>query len=165
MITASLRFVSVLVLASVALVSPGAAATTADRLADLGWVWPTTPVEVTRPFIAPAHAYGPGHRGVDLRADAVRSPADGRVAFVGRVAGRDIVTIDHGGGLVTTLEPVVSDVEVGDLLARAAPVGRVSAAGHTVSGTVHFGVRLHGEYVNPLRLLGGVPRAVLLPCC
>jgi len=165
MITASLRSLSVLVLVSVVLASPRAAATTEDRLADLGWVWPATPVEVTRPFIEPAHAYGPGHRGIDLRADAVRSPADGRVAFVGRVAGRDIVTIDHGDGLVTTLEPVVSDVEVGDLLARAAPVGRVSAAGHTAAGTVHFGVRLHGEYVNPLRLLGGVPRAVLLPCC
>ncbi|WP_275934957.1 hypothetical protein [Microbacterium testaceum] len=44
-------------------------------------------------------------------------------------------------------------------------MGGVATGGHTGPGTVHFGVRLDGEYINPLRLLGGVPRAVLLPCC
>ncbi|MDZ5145326.1 murein hydrolase activator EnvC family protein [Microbacterium testaceum] len=165
MISASLRCVSLVALIAVMLAVTRADAVEVDRLADLGWVWPATPVEVTRPFIAPAHTYGPGHRGVDLRANAVRSPADGRVAFVGMVAGRSIVTIDHGGGLVTTLEPVSTYLAAGDPVARGAPVGTVSDEGHTRPGTVHFGVRLRGEYVNPLRLLGGVPRAVLLPCC
>lgn len=137
-----------------------------DPLSTKGWVWPTDPVQVVRPFEAPAHAYGPGHRGLDLTASgSVRSPADGRIAFAGEVAGRAVVTIDHGDGLVTTLEPVATELAVGDAVARGAPVGVVSTGGHTSRGEVHFGVRLDGVYVNPLRLLGGVPRAVLLPCC
>lgn len=157
MITSSLRLLSILTALAV---------TASDPVADLGWVWPVEHVQVVRTFEAPAHAYGPGHRGLDLAAgDVVRSPADGHIAFAGSVAGRPIVTIDHGGGLVTTLEPVVSDLAVGDVVARAEPVGRLAQGGHAAPGTVHFGVRLDHEYINPLRLLGGVPRAVLLPCC
>ncbi|KQR25094.1 murein hydrolase activator EnvC family protein [Microbacterium sp. Leaf151] len=157
MMSASLR--SFAVLAALLLAAP-------EPLADLGWVWPVEHVQVVRPYEAPAHAYGPGHRGLDLSSgEVVRSPADGHVAFAGEVAGRPVVTIDHGGGLVTTLEPVASDLAVGDAVARGAPVGRLTAGGHTAPRTLHFGVRLDGEYVNPLRLLGGVPRAVLLPCC
>ena len=83
----------------------------------------------------------------------------------GVVAGRVSRPTDHGGGLGTTFEPVVTELAVGDTVARAALVGRVSAGGHATPGTVHFGVRFQSDYVNPLRLLGGVPRAVLLPCC
>jgi len=165
MTSAVLRILT-LVLLLVALVgAPGAQAANVDPLADRGWAWPTAPVRVLRPFVAPAHAYGPGHRGIDLAAETVRAPADGRIAFVGPVAGRDIVTIDHGDGLVSTFEPVTTELTVGDIVARGSPVGLVAAAGHTGPGTVHVGVRLKGVYVNPLRLLGGVPRAVLLPCC
>ncbi|MBB3158475.1 murein DD-endopeptidase MepM/ murein hydrolase activator NlpD [Microbacterium proteolyticum] len=157
MISASLR--SFAVLAAFLLAIP-------DPLADLGWVWPVAHVQVVRPYEAPAHAYGPGHRGLDLASgEVVRSPADGHVAFAGEVAGRPVVTIDHGGGLVTTLEPVASDTAVGDVVARAAPVGRLAMGGHTAPGMLHLGVRLDGEYINPLRLRGGVPRAILLPCC
>jgi murein DD-endopeptidase MepM/ murein hydrolase activator NlpD len=130
------------------------------------WTWPTSPVQVVRPYVAPAHAYGPGHRGVDLAATgAVRSPADGVVAFGGTVVDRGVLTIDHGDGLVTTFEPVETERRPGDPVARGEEVALVSAGGHAEPGTVHFGVRLHGEYINPLALLGGVPRAVLLPCC
>jgi len=130
------------------------------------WTWPTTPVQVVRPYVAPAHAYGPGHRGIDLAAvGAVRSPADGVVAFAGTVVDRGVLTIDHGNGLVTTFEPVATELSPGDPVARGGEVGRVAAGGHADPGTVHFGVRLQGEYINPLMLLGGVPRAVLLPCC
>ena len=48
---------------------------------------------------------------------------------------------------------------------RGDEVGVVALGGHTAAGALHFGVRLDGEYINPLLLLGGVPRAVLLPCC
>lgn len=160
-----LRLVRALVVLAAIVLVCGAAGP-GDPLATKGWGWPTDPVQVVRPFEAPAHAYGPGHRGLDLTASgSVHSPADGRIAFAGEVAGRAVVTIDHGDGLVTTLEPVTTELAVGDAVARGAPVGVVSTGGHTGPGEVHFGVRLDGVYVNPLRLLGGVPRAVLLPCC
>ncbi|MCT2084988.1 M23 family metallopeptidase [Microbacterium enclense] len=146
--------------------APLAGAADADPLAERGWVWPVDAVRVVRPFEAPAHEYAPGHRGIDLGgATPVRSPAAGHVAFAGSVAGRAVVTIDHGDGLVTTFEPVTTTLAAGDAVARGDPVGTVDVGGHTAPGTVHFGVRWNGEYVNPLRLLGGVPRAILLPCC
>ena len=133
-----------------------------------GWRWPVEPFRLERPFVAPPHRYGPGHRGVDLRPlddDPVIAPAPGVVAFSGQVAGRPVVTIDHGDGLVTTLEPVASELVAGMPVAASAPVGVLATGGHVEPGVLHFGVRLDGEYVNPLVLLGGVPRAVLLPCC
>jgi hypothetical protein len=42
-------------------------------------------------------------------------------------------------------------------------VGTVATGGHCEGSCIHFGVRLHGEYVSPLLYLAGVPRAVLLP--
>lgn len=132
------------------------------------WHWPVRPFRLERAFVAPPHEYGPGHRGVDLSPlgeDVVHAPAAGVVAFSGQVAGRGILTIDHGEGLVSTLEPVQSDLLPGTRVAPDAPVARLSAGGHAAPGLLHFGVRLDGEYINPLTLLGGVPRAILLPCC
>ncbi|OCG75403.1 peptidase M23 [Microbacterium sediminis] len=130
------------------------------------WWWPVRPVRIAEPFVAPAHAYGPGHRGIDLRAaGVVTAPASGVIAFAGVVVDRPLVTIAHPGGLVTTLEPVLTPLRPGTPVIRGMPIGVIAVGGHAAPGTVHFGVRLHGEYVNPLLLLGGVPRAVLLPCC
>ncbi|MGN6219163.1 MAG: murein hydrolase activator EnvC family protein [Microbacterium sp.] len=148
---------------AVAAAAPVIAAPRADD-----WVWPASPFRLEHPFVAPPHAYGPGHRGIDLRpleGTELIAPAAGIVAFSGQVAGRGILTIDHGDGLVTTLEPIDSPLAAGVPVGRGDPVGSVSLGGHADPGAFHFGVRLHGEYINPLLLLGGVPRAVLLPCC
>lgn len=108
---------------------------------------------VLRPFTAPAHRFGPGHRGVDLAADpgtTIRAALPGLVTFAGEVAGRGWVTVDHGGGLDTTygvvdprLVPAGRRVEAGQALGRLA-----AEAGH-----LDWGARLHGEYIDPLRLL------------
>lgn len=132
------------------------------------WRWPVAPARIVAPFAAPAHAYGPGHRGVDLAADVgatAVAPAAGVVAFSGRVVDRGVLTIDHGDGLVSTLEPLESTPPVGTAVVAGVPVGRVDRGGHSAPGTLHLGVREHGVYVNPLGLFGELPRAVLLPCC
>lgn len=147
---------------------PDASAATQPVDEDAAWVWPLAAFRVEHPFEAPAHRYGAGHRGIDLRGDPaepIRSPAPGTVAFSGTVARRGILTIDHGDGLVTTLEPVESELEVGTVVDRGEDVARLSVGGHATPGALHFGVRRNGEYINPLLLLGEVPRAVLLPCC
>ena len=74
-----------------------------------------------------------------------------------------MITIDHGGGIVSTLEPVEPTVVVGERVARGEVVGMLSVGGHTAAGAMHLGARLDGEYLNPLVLLGAMPRAVLLP--
>ena len=133
------------------------------------WTWPTPGTRVVlAPFRAPAHAYGAGHRGIDIEAaigSAVAAPAPGVVAFRGIVVDRPVLTIEHDGGLVTTVEPVDSTLQPGDSVAAGDAVGVVATGGHTEPGGMHLGVRLDGMYINPLLLFGGVPRAVLLPCC
>ncbi|GAA3626854.1 hypothetical protein GCM10022200_06540 [Microbacterium awajiense] len=133
------------------------------------WAWPLDDAALAAPFVAPAHEYAPGHRGVDLASASgvtvVRAPDDGVVAFVGTVGDREVVTIDHGVGVVSTLEPVRPVVVAGDRVGRGDVVGELSLGGHAPPGTLHLGARVHGAYVNPLQFLGGTPRAVLLPCC
>lgn len=133
------------------------------------WAWPVEGARtVVAPFRAPAHEYGPGHRGMDIAvgADAqVHAPAAGVVAFRGTVVDRPLLTIDHGSGYVTTWEPLRSDLSPGDAVEQGAIIGTLAAGGHAVRGTMHVGVRIDGEYANPRPLFGEVPRAVLLPCC
>ena len=130
------------------------------------WAWPVpAPHPVVRPFAAPATAYGAGHRGIDVGAASdtlVVAPDDGVVFFSGVVVDRPVLSITHDGGLVSSYEPVSSSLTAGTAVSRGSVVGTL-LPGHCAESCLHFGVRLHGEYVSPLNYLGGVPRAVLLP--
>lgn len=131
------------------------------------WEWPVDPPRVVQqPFRAPETAYSAGHRGIDLEqtpASAVLAPADGVVHFVGFVVDRPVLSIRHDGDLLSAYEPVITELAEGDIIRAGEVIGTVATGGHCDGGCVHFGVRLHGEYVSPLLLLGGIPRAVLLP--
>ncbi|WP_159440938.1 murein hydrolase activator EnvC family protein [Agromyces cerinus] len=131
------------------------------------WRWPVpAPIRVVAPFRAPPTPFAAGHRGIDIEAApaaSVTAPAPGVVSFAGMVAGRPVVAIDHGDGVVSAIEPVVALVEAGASVAAGDAIGTVSTGGHCASGCVHFGVRVDGEYVSPYLFLGGLPRAVLLP--
>jgi murein DD-endopeptidase MepM/ murein hydrolase activator NlpD len=131
------------------------------------WEWPLGGAQaVSRGFVAPPTRYSAGHRGIDLQAappDLVRAPAAGVVSFAGSVAGRPVLSIAHPGDLISSFEPVLADVGEGDVVVAGAVVGNVASGGHCDAHCLHFGVRLHGEYVSPLLYLAGVPRAVLLP--
>lgn len=119
-----------------------------------------------RPFLL-EHAYGPGHRGLDLAAApgaVIRSPADGTVRFVGWVVDRPVLSIDHGGGLVSSFEPVEALVAEGDAVSRGQAIGTLAASPeHAPAGGLHLGARLAGGYVDPMGLLAEIPRSVLLP--
>jgi murein DD-endopeptidase MepM/ murein hydrolase activator NlpD len=136
---------------------------------DGGWTWPVQDARVVvSPFRAPAHAYGPGHRGIDLSAPPgaiVRAPADGVVAFRGVVVDRPLLTIDHGDGLVSTFEPLDSALTSGTAVRTGDEIGTVATGGHAPRGSMHLGVRLNKVYINPMLLFDEVPRAILLPCC
>ena len=161
------------VLLTVALVLLASGRTAADSHAvtvdESPWLWPVDRSrQVTEPFRAPAHAYGAGHRGIDLAAPTggvVRAPADGVVAFRGVVVDRPLLTIEHEGGLVSTFDPLLSTLLPGDAVKAGDEIGVVATGGHAATETLHLGVRLDGKYINPMLLFGGVARAVLLPCC
>jgi len=147
-----------------------AAAVVQDRgggsSAEARWLWPFTgPRSVVAPFRAPSHVYGPGHRGMDVAgAGEVRSVADGVVAFRGVVVDRPLITVDHGGGLVATYEPVESTLAPGTPVRRGDMIGQRTSGGHAPPGALHLGVRRDGVYVDPLPFFAPAPRAVLLRC-
>lgn len=150
--------------------APRSGPSPADSSASEGaWRWPVDGGRhVSAAYRAPAHAYGPGHRGMDVTAavgTAVGAPADGVVAFQGVVVDRPVLTIRHADGLVSSFEPLESSLRAGDTVSRGQEIGRVSTGGHTAPGALHVGVRRDGEYINPMLLFGAVLRARLLPCC
>lgn len=130
------------------------------------WTWPVIdPHPVVRPFVAPATEYSAGHRGIDIGAASgsfVVAPEDGVVFFVGFVVDRPVLSIAHADGIISSYEPLTSDLTVGDVVRRGEPIGTL-IAGHCTSACLHLGARLHGGYVSPLTYLGGIKRAVLLP--
>ncbi|WP_427868616.1 peptidoglycan DD-metalloendopeptidase family protein [Leucobacter luti] len=169
-ILSALLAVTLALLVGLASASGAAAGGTAARAAadsPGAWSWlPPTgfPIEVLRPFVAPAHEYGPGHRGIDLRAlprEPVLAPVGGTVHFSGQVAGRAVVTIRIDDRTLLSMHPVAgahpegARVEAGELL------GEVSRGGDCDGRCVHLGVRVDGSYVDPFPFYAG--RARLLP--
>ncbi|MGB4135982.1 MAG: M23 family metallopeptidase, partial [Microbacterium sp.] len=108
------------------------------------------------------------HRGMDAAAavgTTALAPASGVIAFRGTVADRPLITIDHGDGLVITLEPVASALSPGEAVAAGQPIGTVATGGHVRPGTVHVGIRAGDGYLDPRPFFAAPPRAVLYPCC
>lgn len=151
-----------------ALVLPGSAAGPAvDAAATAGtWAWPLPPPHaIARGYVAPPTPYGSGHRGIDIRAadgSPVLAPADGVVHFAGFVVDRPVLSIEHAGGVLSSYEPVATDLVAGDAVRRGRVIGTL-LPGHCASPCLHLGVRIDGEYVSPLLFLGGVPHSVLYP--
>jgi murein DD-endopeptidase MepM/ murein hydrolase activator NlpD len=121
------------------------------------WTWPVSG-PIVRAYDPPDDPYGAGHRGIDIAtatSTAVLAPADGTVTFAGPVGGRLFVSIDHGGGVVSTSSYLSSlDVRRNDPVTRGQPLG-LSGTGHAGASVshVHFSVRVDGVYDDPLAYL------------
>lgn len=136
-----------------------------------GVAWPIEPAIVIEPFDAPETPWGRGHRGIDLAAEPatpVRSIGPGRVAYVGVIAGKPVVAIEHPSGLRSSYEPVDAEVTVGSTVQSGDRIGVVAdpdapgaRLGHCSARCLHLGLRSQGVYVDPMLLLRS--RAVLLP--
>lgn len=131
------------------------------------WAWPVVSGPALRHFVAPASTWGPGHRGVDLRASPgspVTAVEAGVVTHAGAVAGRGTVTVRHADGLESTYEPVSPVVGAGDAVATGSVVGRLSEGGAHCGRTpcLHLGAVRGRAYLDPWPLLVG-GRVRLLP--
>jgi len=136
------------------------------------WRWPVVG-PVVRGFDPPTSPYGSGHRGIDIATaigSRVLAAAPGVVSFAGQVGGALFVSVDHGGGLVSSYSWLSSIlVRKGDVVGEGAAIA-LSGQGHPgVSPPhLHFGVRRDGAYVDPLQLLSppsvvGIVRLVPVP--
>ncbi|MGO4957542.1 M23 family metallopeptidase [Luteococcus sp. Sow4_B9] len=111
------------------------------------------PGPLARPFDAPETRWGAGHRGVDLAAPPgtkITAGADGVVVFSGRVAGKEVVSIDIGDGYRLTHQPVRSPLRVGDKVTAGQVIG-VLLAGECARGCLHWGLKRGQDYFDPLR--------------
>ncbi|MGZ8179963.1 M23 family metallopeptidase [Williamsia sp. SKLECPSW1] len=134
-----------------------------------GYGWPLLPrPTVARGFDPPAQRWLAGHRGVDLVGiGPVLAAGAGTVRFAGAVGGKEVVSILHADGIVTTYEPVEPTVSAGAAVARGSPIG-VLIAGHPGCATpcLHWGARRgtgrSATYLDPRALVGAV-RVRLLP--
>lgn len=92
-----------------------------------------------------------GHWGVDIASPMgadVRVVEAGVVRFSGVVVYNSTVSVDHGGGIVTTYSYLASrSVSAGDYVAAGSVVG-VSGL-HDGAEAYHFSLRLGGRYVDP----------------
>ncbi|GMU78351.1 MAG: hypothetical protein AMXMBFR46_11460 [Acidimicrobiia bacterium] len=117
------------------------------------------PGAVVRPFVEPAHAYAPGHRGIDFVAAPganVLAAGRGTVAFAGDVGGSLHVVVLHRSGLRTSYSFLAEVlVATGDPVETGAVIGRsggTDPAGMHGTGVLHFGLRVGERYVDPLQL-------------
>ena len=133
---------------AVSLLAPAAGASQGDERPVFR---PPVDAPVTDPFRPPDDPYGPGNRGIEYGTepgDAVRAAAAGTVVFAGAVAGDLYVTIDHGGGVVSSYSYLLRvSVRVG---ARVSQGQVIAIAGDRL----HFGVRVDGSYVDPAAFIG-----------
>lgn len=126
------------------------------------FVWPLDPrPAVVTPFDPPDQDWLPGHRGVDVAGQAgqvVRATGDGVVIFAGLVAHKPVVSIDHGGGLRTTYEPVAAVVRRGARIRAGDPIGTLELGHRGCAGPcLHWGARRDKTYLDPLALVRATP--------
>jgi len=125
------------------------------------------PLTVLAGFSLPGEPWQAGNRGVDLAAstgESVFAAATGTVLYAGALAGRGVISIDHGG-IRTTYEPVHPIVHVGDAVTKGQLIGLVSDAADSCGppgSCLHWGAITSNGYVDPMGFLGP-PKIRLLP--
>ena len=98
------------------------------------------------------------HTGQDLAAGTgtpVYAPTPGTVVVArGLYYSGNTVIVDHGHGLFSTMAHLSAfDVTEGDRVAKGDLLGKVGATGRVTGPHLHWAVRLHGDRVDPLKLL------------
>lgn len=151
----------------------------AQAAAGGSWQPPVSqPLEVLTPFERPAAFWSSGHRGVDLALEAgqaVLAPQEGQVVFSGWVVDRQVLTLRHPDGTLSSFEPLDQPLPAGSQVQAGQPLALLAAdQPHCPTRfCLHWGVRqpFEGrgsagpglEYINPLSLLGLEGPSVLLP--
>lgn len=134
------------------------------------WPFPGSALDPLRGFEPPEHDYGSGHRGIDIAlspGSRVLAPADGVVHFAAWLVNRPVLSIRHENGLLSSFEPVRSLLPSGSAVSVGQHIGNHDAGDETFSHCfahcVHFGIRLDGEYLNPLVFFQLEQLSVLYP--
>lgn len=98
------------------------------------------------------------HNGVDLAAPGgspILAAYDGKVVASGYSPSMgNYIMIDHGDTLYTIyMHASALYVSTGDYVTRGQKIAAVGSTGRSTGNHLHFGVRLNGQYVNPMGYL------------
>jgi murein DD-endopeptidase MepM/ murein hydrolase activator NlpD len=98
------------------------------------------------------------HTGIDYEAamgDPIHAAARGRVVVAKRQGDYGgLVVIKHGGGLETAYAHLSRiDAKKGDCVDKGEPIGLAGATGIAVGPKLHFEVKQHGQFVDPLSIV------------
>lgn len=119
------------------------------------WRWPLIG-PITQYFGQSLTRYG-YHQGIDIdgeTGDPVVAARAGRVIVASDIGGCSglQVQIDHGGGLVSVYHHLsATETQVGATVAAGELIGRVGNTGCSLGSHLHFGMRVDGAWVDPLR--------------
>ncbi len=108
------------------------------------------------------------HTGSDFHAEAgtpVHAAADGVVALASNLFfSGNSVFLDHGDGLITMYFHLSEmEVEEGQRVERGQVIGKVGSTGRATGPHLHFGVRWHGERIDPATVLDPGTAAIVVP--
>lgn len=99
------------------------------------------------------------HAGVDYGAPTgtpVQAVADGTVTFAGwKGANGKLVAIRHAGGFTTYyahLSHIDAGLRAGTRVKKKRVIGKVGSTGRSTGPHLHFGMKRHGSYINPLEV-------------
>ncbi len=127
------------------------------------YAWPLdTEIHILKQFQLFEYPWMGGHTGIDVRAiigSNVRSPANGRVWFAGSVAGRKVLTLEIENFLLS-FDSVSSTVSTGEVIHEGQIVATVLEK-HCGPNCLHIGLRVSGNYLNPLLLFRQIPYSVI----
>ncbi|MFT8703972.1 M23 family metallopeptidase [Bifidobacterium aquikefiricola] len=115
-------------------------------------IWPVENPTITQKFIAPAHQWSSGHRGVDIQTtpgQTLFSPVSGIISFQGKVAQKSVVSIQHGA-LTFTFEPATTSFATGEHLMQGQPFATVAGVSdHCEDSCIHWGIKRGDDYLDP----------------
>lgn len=108
------------------------------------------------------------HNGVDYAAGTgtpVWAAADGRISFAGeKGANGNLVSIRHDGGFESHyahLSRFARGIRSGMEVSQRQLIGYVGSTGRSTGPHLHFGLKLNGQFVDPMDHLNGPGRGVL----
>ena len=130
------------------------------NIGNISFIWPCpASSRITSNFgdrESPTEGASSNHQGIDVGAATgsnILAAASGEVIIsTYSYSAGNYIMINHGGGVYTVYMHCSELLAgVGDQVSQGQVIAKVGSTGYSTGSHLHFGVRLNGSYVNPLK--------------